>query len=210
MTTLAIQLKFYTNNVITMTRYVGDGTVTHPVTAAQIATVLDKTRQRVSSGWLPPNILNWSIEADNRVRCVAHFEATIVAVHVSDEAEPWQLPMPPTVMIGHGQSWRIYAYQETETIAPDTTLCHCPAPNVSASGGNICQGNTPFPKAAPKTMAQAYAVFWGSQFNAHWSTGKCHSHPDNVLDLWRTLKGKAVFPSSELIPTRQTVNSVLK
>ncbi len=208
MNTPVIQLNFYRNDVTTMTRYMGSGSITHPVTAAQIASVMDKTRRRITSGWLPANVLNWSIEPDNCVRCVGHFPATIRTVQVENERRR-QIPLPPTVIVGHGNRWRIYAIGADVPIAPATQLFHCPAPNVSEHDGTICRGNTPFPLAAPETVTAAYQAFWDSQFNHHWANGKCASYPNNVLHLWRTLDGDDLFPDDELLSCG-TLNDIIK
>lgn len=208
MHTPVIQLNFYLNDVTTMTRYMGNGSITHPITAAQIASLMDKTRTRIASGWLPANVLSWSIEPDNCVRCVTHFPATTRMIQIKDDAR-WQIPLPPTVLVGNGSYWHIYAIQSDTMLTPKTPLYHCPAPNVSKHDGVICRGNTPFPRAAPDTMDAAYTAFWDSQFNHHWVSGKCASYPNNVVDLWQTLDGADLFPDDELLRCG-TLNDIIK
>ena len=91
----------------------------------------------------------------------------------------------------------------------DTPLYRAPAPNVML-GHQVCAGTVRFPPCSGRTIHQALAMFFASQFSDHVSQDKCRSH-GCVLDLWRQLDraGSQRFPLRELVPAEQTLAGLL-
>ncbi|HRQ42362.1 MAG TPA: hypothetical protein PLD25_30975 [Chloroflexota bacterium] len=213
-----LRLDFY-NTAVLMSRWEDDGRlVTHPVSVHDVVSAC--THVELSSGLLPANTLFWKQRA-NQAMLGVYVPARRWHVQCDFanrlEEQSYHIPMPPFVFVGSGSSYHLFAVKKRPALSTSTgsaralskgpssehgALYHAPCPNVYATGG-ICQGNTPFPICSPQTIQQALELFMeGSLFNADLSRGKCHSHPEDVRQLWVELDGRQRFPLSELVPAR--------
>jgi hypothetical protein len=159
----------------------------------------------LSSGILPPNTLFWQQQA-NQYRLGIYVPARRWRIQTDERR--YHLPMPPFVFVGGGTAYQIFAVKKRPLDAR-ACLYHAPCPNVHTHG-SICQGNTPFPTAAPGNIHTALTLFMeGSLFNADLSQGKCQTCPDDVRQLWVELDGRKRFPLSELMPTQMLLRQLM-
>ena len=184
------------------------GAVTsHAVAAEDVAASF--TQVKLSSGLLPKDAIFWKQQAQTMTLGI-YVPARRWRVHLSlgGEAQQLQLPMPPHLFVGHGQSYSIYAVKKRPT-NPFDPLFHLPAPNVGSSG-SICQGNTPFPTCSADTIHKALKLFWEqSLFNSHLAGKKSVSHSGDVRQLWQELAERKRFPLRELVSMNKRIQSLL-
>ncbi len=198
-----LRLDFYDTAVL-MSRWQADGRLTtYPVSVHDVVSAC--TSVELSSDLLPPNTLFWKQQA-HQVSLGIYVPGR--RWQVQTEERTYHLPMPPLIFVGSGLSYWVFAVKKRPSGEHDR-LYHAPCPNVHA-GGNICQGNAPFPICSSQTIQSALSLFMeGSYFNADLSSGKCHSHPDDVRKLWADLNGRKRFPLSELVPVQKTLRQLL-
>ena len=204
-----LRLDFYPSAVL-LSRWEEDGRiVAHPVSVHDVVGAC--TNIGFSSGLLPPNTLFWKQRGDRPVLGIyvpARRWRLRVETGNRGQERVYQVPMPPFVFVGSGNSYQIFAVKRRPRDEHEP-LYHAPCPNVHPHGG-ICPGNTLFPTCSPQTIEEALELFMaGSLFNGDLNRGKCRRHPDDVRQLWAELEGRSRFPLSELVSCNKRLQGLL-
>lgn len=165
----------------------------------------------LGTGPLPQNCLFFE-KRDGQARIGLFIEPKVWTVHVSGEPEPWRVPLPAMIFVGHGTAYNLWALSGHNWPKPDTALFLAPCPNVSSGTYGVCRGNVAFPVAASDTMGAAVEAFFGSEFNGHLDNGKSQKHKKTILDMWRELhEGKArKYPVRDLVAAHVTLGQVIR
>jgi len=187
-----VRLDLYKQAII-LTRFQEKGTASYPVSVYDLAAALADVP--VSSGLLPANTLFWQ-RREGQSQIGIYVPGRQWTVLVGERQ--LTIPMPPMIFTGRGTHYAVYGIKRRPRDV-HCRLYHAPYPNVYLHGA-ICQGNAPFPACTPETITPSLSLFLeGSSFNGDLAQGKCRSHPDNVLALWKELAGKKRFPLKELV-----------
>ncbi len=171
----------------TLTRRQDDVVQTYIVDDKMIATLFAPARS-ISTGFMPPHILAWGIDAQETEWVVAYFKPAVREVVLRDggKTERLTLPFPGCILRGRGRSYAIWAVKRRPQNA-NAPLYRFPAPNVHTRGA-ICAGGATFPKASIATMDAALDTFFTSAFNDHLAGNVIRG--GKLLDLWRALADK--------------------
>lgn len=156
----------------------------------------------LATGLLPRDCLFYSRSGQHE-RIAVYLPAKVhtLAVAVLGKRDEFKIPLPPLVFVGHGTDYWIHAVKQYP--GPDEGLFLAPLPNVH-NDGHICAGSVKFPRCSAKTIHQAAADFFSSDFNLDLSAGKSKKKTA-LLELWEGLRGKDDYPLGDLVPSRITL-----
>jgi hypothetical protein len=187
-----------------LTRRQNDVVQTYIVDDKTIATLFAPARS-ISTGFMPPDILAWGIDAQETEWVVAYFKPAVREVVLRDggKTERLTLPFPGCVLRGRGRSYAIWAVKRRPRNA-NAPLYRFPAPNVHARGA-ICAGGAAFPQASIATMDAALDTFFTSAFNDHLAGDSIHG--GKLLDLWRALHEQRALADKRALANQQTSQS---
>jgi hypothetical protein len=176
------------------------------VTAPDLAAAFSGAEQ--DSGWLPAGV----VRAGHGPRgpwFVYSAPAQKVALQIEGEAQPLQVPIPRTVLLGVGQTYYLWALA-AKVFGPDAAACKAPFPNVY-SDGRICWGTNLPPAADPQKARQAWELFFATPFNRHLVDGKSLATPQDVLLELRTLAsvGAHHYLAQDLVTTHRTITQLV-
>lgn len=201
-----MQINIY-DRIVLVTQRRGRHWVSHPVSPEALAQELAQVPQ--TSGLLPAGTL-----ASGRIRGKA-FLAVADPARVVTMATPqrrYTIPIPPLVVAGCGDDYRIWALPSDKLIEP-TPLCVAPFPNCY-DDGRICWGSAGGrPAATAATIRKVLKLFLEeSLFNAHVANGKSRTYPVSILAMWDKLdKAKTkTYPLDDLVSTQRTLGWLAK
>lgn len=162
---------------------------------------------KLSTGLIQPNTIFYHNDgADERVMVYTPPMVRNMSIHSGRGKRVVSVPMPAMVFWNVKNKYFIAALMG-EDIKPGTRLAKAPLPNVHENG-EICAGSVKFPKGGLRGIKEAEHLFWESEFNSDLSNGKSKSHED-VLDLYKTLKGARCFPRRELVELSYTLGDIV-
>jgi PRTRC genetic system protein B len=174
-----------------------------------------------STGLLPRDTLFYQGSGDCRIGI--YLPPAVRTLWLDGEKTPLQVPLPPLVFVGQGDSYHIYALSRMNPAglanvdwpSAATVLYRAPFPNVHADG-TICRGSVEFPTCGAATIHHAAGLFFESQFNKDLANDKSQRYPRDVVDLWRALAphppaglgGSEEYPLKDLVEMGMTVGDL--
>lgn len=156
------------------------------------------------SGWLPPGILQHGYSTGGPWY-FCRFAPQVVTIQLNGTDETLSIPIPGTILIGHGGNHFMFAYRGK--LQPSSGLYKAPFPNVH-SDGRICFGNNQPPEVDMQNAERAWKLFFSSPFNADLTDGKSIKHPKDVTELLREIAGRKQFPERDLVPHWMRLNVI--
>lgn len=196
-----VQINLYAH-CTTLTRTEGDAVQTYLVDDKTIANLFAPARS-IATGFLPPHILAWGMDAQESEWVVAYFKPAVrdVVLRNGGKTERLTLPFPGCVLRGHGRSYAIWAVKRRPQNA-NALLYRFPAPNVHGNGA-ICNGSATFPQASLATIDTALDTFFTSAFNDHLAGEAIHD--GKLLDLWRALHMQRALDDKRSLDDKQAL-----
>jgi len=184
----------------------GKAVAGHQVDPADLASAMAGVP--ITSGLLPRDCLFYARHSD-REWIGIYLPPVVRTLRVSAGKRPriYKVPTPPLVFLGYARNYAVLAVKQRPGV--DDRLYQAPFPNVN-TGGPICRGNVAFPECTARTIHQAAALFFESQFNDHLADGKSKSR-ESVLGLWHELHkaGAEEYPLDDLMATRATLKDLI-
>jgi hypothetical protein len=198
---IKMRLDLYTDYILA-TKYDkrGQSGATFMVDPADLASAVSGLS--VTTGLLPRNALFWGKKGSVE-RIGVYLKPQVWPLSVNGDKLTWHIPLPGMIFIGEGKRYELYAVKEYPVSG--TTLFNAPVPNLSNA---VCTGNVSFPKAGVKTIWQAVDAFFQSGFNNHLANGKSRQEPENILRIWRLLKGEQEYPLYDLVEAGTTIKKI--
>jgi PRTRC genetic system protein B len=207
-------LSFYSFGVMLHKRD-GDKVSEHPVDPAQVALALS-AKVRFDTGLLSDNTLLVRQEGVKKI-VVEYRPPQKTGLYLDGSETALRVPLPALLLIrvtaeDKKPQYGVYAVKK-RPVKLDEPLFHAPLPNVFSSG-NICWGTVQRvtdTALQSTTLAEDWAVLFGSRFNDHGVGGKSKSHSSDIRQMLIALeKRKArAYPKSDLLPVKKTLAQVL-
>lgn len=136
----------------------------------------------IDSGWIEPGVIRCGYCAEGDW-FIFHADAQAKTIRVRMEngkARKLALPIPPTVMIGIGR--RYYLFAVPGELSLNRVLAEAPFPNIHDSG-LICWGQNSVPKAHHRFARTTWTLFFDSLFNGDLANGKSKKHESDVRKM---------------------------
>jgi PRTRC genetic system protein B len=154
----------------------------------------------IDTGWIERGILRCGYCAEGDW-FVYHAEAQKKTLQVRMEngrVRKLTLPLPPTVLIGVGR--RYYLFAVPGELSPGSSLAAAPFPNIHDSG-LICWGQNVAPRAHHRHAGTAWRLFFESPFNGDLANGKSKKYAQDVRRmLAEVARGKTDrYPADDLV-----------
>lgn len=201
------QLIIY-EDLVLYTRREGGMFRQYPVAPEAIAHALSNVPS--VTGLLPEGALGAGLVA-GRPFLVLHVPPHRATLHLADGTD-YTLPLPPLIIAGCGDDYRIWALATSERPTETTPLMVAPFPNCYDSGA-ICWGSSDArrPASAASLLPTLTLFLEGSQFNLHLANGKSRAFPTSVIAQWQALvtAGAEVYPLDDLVAAESTLGAVL-
>jgi len=212
-----LTLKVFKFGVL-MQRKTAHGMTEFLVDPAQIALQL-AANIRLETGLLSPNTIYVAQEGVNKI-IVEHRPRKKTGIFLEGSDAPLIIPLPDLLLLRSSRSsekgqpeYRIYAVKERPTSLA-ARLFHVPTPNVY-DDGRICWGSVK--KLQGQTLSGTslegdWKAFLGTPFGNHSVARKSKSHPDDIRKKYIDMEQRKarVYPKSDLLPTRRTVQDVIE
>jgi hypothetical protein len=201
------EIRIYRELVLLTRRLAGGQWHSYPISAAALSQVFAQVPS--ASGLLPTGTLGTGTVSGAPFYVLGIPPRQIT---LQTPGRDYQIPIPPLVWAGCGNSYRIWA-MDTTTISTKTPLFVAPFPNCYRDG-RICWGNVQGqPVASPTTMIKALALFLeDSHFNLHLANDKSIAYPTSVLARYADLedRGETQYPTDDLLPAKIELGWVLE
>jgi hypothetical protein len=208
-------LKIYPFGVL-MQRKTPQGTAEYLVDPAQVALQL-AANIRLETGLLSPNTIYVAQEGVQKI-IIEHRPRKKTAIFLEGSDAPVIVPLPDMLLFrcsaDKGQpEYRVFAVKGRPT-SLDAKLFHVPLPNVY-SDGRICWGSVQKLQAqnlSGTSLEEDWKVFLGTPFGNHSVGGKSKSHGSDIRQKYIDMEQRKsrVYPKSDLLPTRRTVQEVIE
>lgn len=208
-------LKIYPFGVL-MQRSTPTGETSYLIDPAQLALQL-AANIRLETGLLSPNTIYVAQEGVQKI-IVEHRPRKKTAIFLDHVETPLIVPLPDLLMLRRSSEkglpeYRVYAVKERPT-SLEAHLFHIPLPNVYEDG-RICWGSVK--KLQEENLSGAsleadWRAFLGTPFGSHSCSRKSRSHPDDIRQKYIDMEQKKsrVYPKSDLLLTRRTIQEVIK
>lgn len=193
---LQVRLDFY-RDVVMMTDATGKKRTVRMVSANDVAMAMLRETP-LSSGILPLDVLWWAQSREGpEVALWRKPQVWQVALQedIDTPVHRFKLPMPGLVFVCRPAAPpKVFAAKERPK-AKNTQLFHAPLPNINP-GGMSCQGSHKYPRRVEEIPESFFLAFF-----SHGATpGRSTKYPKNLLDLWREIDGKRIYPTGDLMP----------
>lgn len=208
-------LKVYKFGVL-MQRSTPQGVSEYLVDPAQLALQL-AANIRLETGLLSPHTVYIAQEGMHKI-IVEHRPRKKTGIFLEGSDEALVVPLPDLLMFRRSSEqglpeYRVYAVKERPT-SLEARLFHIPLPNVYEDG-RICWGSVQQLQGqnlSGTSLAADWKVLLGTPFGNHAVSRKSKSHPDDIRKKYVEMEGKKsrVYPKSDLLPTRRTVQEVIQ
>jgi hypothetical protein len=136
----------------------------------------------IDTGWIEPGVLRcgYCAEGDWFIFHGDAQEKTLQVRMENGKVRKLTLPIPPTVLIGVGR--RYYLFAAPGGFSVNSVLAEAPFPNIHDSG-LICWGQNGVPKAHHRFARMAWNLFLDSLFNGDLANGKSKKHENDVRKM---------------------------
>jgi len=195
--TLRLRIDFF-HQATELTYFNGDTVTKKMVDALDIAHALAR-ELNFNTGLLPENTLWWvnsrggqifAIYSEPKVRNLALQE------DVDKPVQRFNLPLPGFIFLcSSGQAPWVVACTSRPTKETDI-IYHSPLPNVYRNGRS-CGGSNKYPIRVQDIVESFFISFFTADADLK---DRSKSYPKNILQLWKFLDGKDVFPIDDLMP----------
>lgn len=204
------QIDIYSDCVILTRRDPTGAWRSFPITPEALAQALGKLP--TTTGLLPAGMIGNGLK-DGQPFYVQYIAPRAVGLQILEGQvdRVVRIQTPPLIWAAWKSDYRIWAVQDTKTIALDTPLFRAPFPNTHNGNGGICWGSARPAAAAAGTLAKAFKLFLEeSLFNDHLAGDKSKQFPANVLRRYDDLDEKAPYPVADLMPAGLALRAVLQ
>jgi hypothetical protein len=196
---LRLRLDFHEESVI-VHDYAGGVVRTKLVSALDVAHALAGGLD-LTTGLLPREALWWA-RTPGGMRVAVWREPRVWTIRLRErfDATPrrLRLPMPGLVFVCMPARQAPYVFAaKARPTSLDEQLYHCPAHNVFDSG-RVCTGSHGFPADPEKVPEEFFHSFFSVTGDT--ARGKSQQFPDDIGQLWNTLRGRSVYPVEDLVP----------
>lgn len=208
-------LKIYPFGVL-MQRKAPQGMSEFLVDPAQVALQL-ATNIRLETGLLSPNTIYIAQEGVQKI-IVEHRPRKKTAIFLEGSDTPVIVPLPDLLLFRRSSEkgqpeYRVYAVKGRPADL-EARLFHAPFPNVY-DDGRVCWGSVQKLQAqnlSGTTLDEDWKIFLGTPFGNHAVSRKSKSHSDDIRKKYMDMEQKKsrVYPKSDLLPTRRTVQEVIE